>query len=148
MYWLRQHLPTIALTVSSAHLAAFAVASIALCCQKNAHHITETTSCPMHRTADETCSIAHCPMHRAAGDNTGTHTNHGPHRFASQHQSPSSPIAECSDEESPLALLLGTPAILNTDPIPHSPGLGLNVQPRLIEPPGRKPPVIPPPPLV
>jgi len=152
MSWLRQHLSGVAITTGSAHLAALVALSVALCCQHSEHRVAEPMSCPMHRSADEACSMAHCPVHGGSGGNATAHGDHGTHEVESRQQGTTLPNADCqltcTDELSP-EMILGTAAVLQAHASWQTPRVGaLHPQPGALSPLGQTVPVILPPPLV
>jgi hypothetical protein len=74
MFWIRAHLTVATAIIASTHVTAIAATSLALCCAPH-HHATEApentdetgtsaaATCPLHRAAEETCSMPQCPMH-------------------------------------------------------------------------------------
>jgi len=120
MHWLRQRLKLVSSVIVSAHVAALTALSLALCCLSHLEVGSQTLACPMHRAADESCSIADCPMHHAAStpkqdvmeQNSGDgHSRHVVHQVSPK---PANPYQlTCRDGDPSPGLVLGVPGLLS-----------------------------------
>ena len=119
MYWFRQRLKLVSSVIVSAHVAALTALSLVLCCLSHLKVGSQTSACPMHRAADESCSMADCPMHHAAStpkqdvteQNSGDgHSRHVVHQASPKPANPCLLIHRAGDL-SP-ELVLGVPGLL------------------------------------
>jgi len=142
----------VATLVVTGHVAALVAASAALCCMPHETAAGESTACPWHRAADETCSMAQCPMH---GESSGHSHDAAVHPTSSsshqQHDSTPTPANECEltcgDENLSPAMVLGAPGFLPSRATLHQPDLvTVRVTSRFLRPPDRTAPVRVPPP--
>ena len=147
MSWIRSRLIVMTAFVAATHVTAIAATSLALCCAPH-HHAAEASdttadtetgvACPLHRGADETCSMPQCPMHgetthEAPGTvPTTAHEHHAEHGPAPHHATaldadtigtgrhddtgtrPSAPHCQlvCDDDELSPVVVLGHPGLL------------------------------------
>jgi hypothetical protein len=116
MHRMRSRLTLATLFVACAHVTSIAALSVALCCLPHLGASGETEECPLHRAADDTCTLTQCPMHGAdathahgrAPADTPTHA----HGVAT----PPSPANECQlrcdDKDRSPIVLAGLPGLL------------------------------------
>ena len=119
MLWIRRRLTLLTSVGVSAYISALTASSIAICCLS--HHKVESQmpACPMHRAADDSCSMTDCPMHRGAStpkhDVAEQNPGSGHQRHAVRY-SPPKPANQaqltCRDGGASPALVLSVPGFL------------------------------------
>ena len=125
MHWLRSHLLVVTTLIVTGHVGALATASAALCCLPHHAAAGEAESCPLHRAADENCSMTQCPMH---GESSARrHDAAVPTAVHRQHHTAAAPANNCQltcrDENLTPATLLGVPGFLPSATTVQPPGL-------------------------
>jgi hypothetical protein len=110
-------------------VAAIAATSVALCCLPYLDAAGQAEVCPLHRAADETCSMTQCPMHGdGAAVDAHDHDAVVAHRHDiadvddvddatvshTEHATPQTQDCRlvCDDEDLSPAVLLGLPGLL------------------------------------
>jgi len=117
MQWMRSRLTLATLLVASAHVTAIAATSIALCCLPHPGSTSSAEQCPLHRSAEDTCTLTHCPMHHgAAASHAPEHSTvdrplHA-HGETTQASHASDCQLTCDDGDRSLVVLLGVPGLL------------------------------------